>query len=424
MTPLTELEVERNRALTRMRELIDNADGDGRSLTGEERQEFECLEARVAAIDTGPPEDSWDDDAGGTAPRGLTVGAAERERSTAGLRPGQRVEDWFAQRGGRTRSAFTHEHASDFSLGRLVRGMVTGRWDEAEVEKRALSEGTDSAGGFLTPEPLGPRVIDLVRKQARVLEAGATTFPMGSDQHHVARLATGVTPAWRNENASVAESDPGFERVTFVARTLAVLVRLSYELFEDMTSESAALIQNDLIQQVSNELDRVALRGSGTAPEPRGVRNQSGVEVQSMGANGASLTSYDPLLDAIAGVRADNIEPNAMLYASRTAQSLSKLKDTTNQPLRAPEDVAALRRLVTNQVPVNITQGTSTDTSEVYTGDFTQLWIGVRPEFGVRVQTSRDAFLSNMQIGILAFLRGDVQLAHPQGFVVTTGVRP
>ena len=89
----------------------------------------------------------------------------------------------------------------------------------------------------------------------------------------------GVTGAWRNENAAVAESDAVFERVTLTARTLAVLTRLSYELFQDLTPAGAEIIEQELIKSLAVELDRVALRGTGTAPEPRGVLNQTGVTI-------------------------------------------------------------------------------------------------------------------------------------------------
>jgi len=346
----------------------------------------------------------------------------------------QRMLDWQAGRGGR--GEFTPLEADEFSVGRAIRGMVTGRWDGADLERRALSEGVDSAGGFLVPELLSSKTIDLVRKKARVLEAGAQTLPLGSDSVSLPRLATGVVGTWKAENAPVTESQPVFERVTFRPKTLAVLTKLSYELFEDLTAEGAELIENELVASLSLELDRAALRGTGTGQEPTGLRNQAGVTIQSLGVNGATPT-YGSLMTAVTSVLGANLDPTAIVLASRTAQQLASLADTTNQPLQPPAPVAALPRFVTNQLPINLTQGTSVDTSEIFVGDFSQLIVGIRPHVrievsradagpfgGVQFKADTSASISTMSVNLLAYLRADVQLLHPEAFVAITGARP
>jgi hypothetical protein len=52
--------------------------------------------------------------------------------------------------------------------------------------------------------------------------------------------------------------------------------------------------------------------------------------------------------------------------------------------------------------------------------DFRQLLIGVRPQIGVRAERHRVA--DNMAMKVLAYLRADVQPAHPEAFEVTTGI--
>jgi hypothetical protein len=58
----------------------------------------------------------------------------------------------------------------------------------------------------------------------------------------------------------------------------------------------------------------------------------------------------------------------------------------------------------------------------LYTGDFRQLWIGVRPQLGTRVARHRIA--DNTAVKILAYLRADVQLAHPEALEVTDSLLP
>ena len=101
--------------------------------------------------------------------------------------------------------------------------------------------------------------------------------------------------------------------------------------------------------------------------------------------------------------------------------SLAKLKEATTNAYLAPPP-SLLPRLPTKQVPINLTVGTSTDTSEVYTAQWDQLLIGVRTQ--LNVQFLRERFLvDNLQYAFLAYMRCDVQLAQPAAFVVDTGVR-
>jgi HK97 family phage major capsid protein len=319
---------------------------------------------------------------------------------------------------------FTDYERDSYSLGRIIRSMVTGdRRGLSDLEKRAMSEGTDSAGGYTVFDELGTHVIDRVRNSMRVIQAGALTVPMQSDTLNLARLATGATTAWKTENAAITAGDLSFERVQLVAKTLPVLVKMSVELFEDMSPGAEKVIEREIAQAIALELDRVALRGSGTGAEPRGIINQTGVTLQSSGANGTTPADYDFLVDAIASVWSANGQPNARIYASRTAKTLAKLKDSQNQPLRAPDAVLNVKELITNQIPTSLTVGTSDDCSEAYVGDFRELLIGMRTAF--RLEASRhsgDAF-SNLQVWIRAYIRADVALAHPALFTVVQGIR-
>jgi HK97 family phage major capsid protein len=329
----------------------------------------------------------------------------------------QSVEAWAQQRGLYEPPA-QGEPAPSFD--RYLRGLVTGDWTGAEHE-RALSEGTLTAGGHLVPTPLSARVIDLARNQTRVFQAGAITVPMTAATLKLARLTTENAPAWHAENAAITDADMVFDSVTFTARTLTRLIKLSVELFDDSDPSAEDVIARSFAAQVALELDRVALRGSGTAPEPRGVLNQSGITTTTHGANGTAISNYDFWLDAKGTVLGNNFEPNAHIQAPRSTTSLSKLKEATTNAYLAPP-ASMLPMLATKQVPINLTVGTSTDCSEIYTADWSNLLIGIRTEF--QLLFLRERFLAdNLQYAFLAYLRADVQLAQPSAFVVDTGVR-
>ncbi|WP_307677738.1 phage major capsid protein [Streptomyces sp. V4I2] len=370
-------------------------------------EELAGLRAKAAGYESG---DGARLDGGGYGARSGGLKGAQT------LAKGQRVTDWLKANG------HSDPQTENLNFGRYMKGLVTGDWRGAEAERKAMSEGTLTAGGHVVPTPLASSLIDLVRNKMVVAQAGVTFVPMTTQTVKIPRLTGEGTPGWRNENALITDADLTFDAVTFTARSLARLVKLSRELFEDADPSAGDIIAHAFAAQLALELDRVALRGTGTAPEPRGVLNQSGITTTTHGANGAAIANYDFHLDAVGTVRNNNFEPNAQIQAPRTETSLSKLKEaTTNAYLIPPAALAAIPRLNTKQVPTNLTVGTSTDCSEVYTGQWDMLGIGLRT--GVELEFLTERYADNLQIGVLAHLRADVQVFHPEAFVVDTGVR-
>jgi len=165
-----------------------------------------------------------------------------------------------------------------------------------------------------------------------------------------------------------------------------------------------------------------ALYGTGTSPQPRGIKNATSPSLStvSMGTNGAALVNFDPHLDAMQLVSAANFEPNAYILAPRTRNEMNKLKNTIGDYIEEPDELDALDCLVTNQVPINLTQGSATTASDVFVGQWDQLLIGMRTE--LQVLLIDQAFVQNLQIAFMAYLRADVQIAHTGAFSAVIGV--
>jgi HK97 family phage major capsid protein len=304
------------------------------------------------------------------------------------------------------------------SVGTLMKAMVAGT--NSPTIRNVLAEGTDSAGGYTVPTALVRNFIDRMRAESVCVTAGAQTVLLETSKTNVARLETDPVPAWRSENAAVAESDPTFGTVLMTARSLAVMCKVSRELLEDSVNIEAALT-NALAQALALELDRVALLGSGTAPEPTGIVNTANILSQSMGTNGAALTSYGTLNTALASLAAYNAVPSAAIMAPRSYFSMAALVDTTNQPLLKPWSLMDLPLLKTSQIPITQTQGTSTDASTIIVGDFTKLIIGVRQ--GIRIELLKERYAENMQYAFVAHMRADIAVQQPKAFLKVIGVR-
>lgn len=306
------------------------------------------------------------------------------------------------------------------SLQKWLRGATLGDWEGADAERRVFSGATPAAGGFLVPTVLSAEIIDLARNQARVIQAGGRVYPMAARTLNVARWEGDPSAAWRNENAAIPTSDPVVGQVQLVAKSLASQVVVSRELLEDAENVDGEL-SRAFAAAIALEIDRAALYGSGTDPEPLGIANTAGILTASMGASGAPLADFDPLVDAVGSLRDNNENPSAFIFAPRTGREIGKLKDSTNQPLRVPPYIADLPRLETNQVPTNLTVGANSDCSDVFTGDFSQVFIGTRTQLSIQVLV--EAYAATGQIGFIAWWRGDVAVAREKAFHVLGGVR-
>lgn len=412
----------RDGARTAAEEILTRAADETRDLSPDELAEHgrRVVEEREAADELDRLRDEQIAELRAAAVR--RPGAAEPATGVV-LTRDQPMHAWAQSRGLFTPAADTPAPSFD----RYLRGLATGDWTDAEHE-RAMSEGTLTAGGHLVPTPLSTQVIDIARNASVVQRAGATTVPMTAGTLKLARLTGEGTPAWKTENAAITGTDMVFDSVTFTARTLVRLVTLSVELFEDSPADDG-VIARSFGAQMALELDRAALMGSGTAPEPRGVLNQTGVTLTDHGANGAAISplgtglGYDFLIDAVAAVRAANFEPNAQITTPRTEASLAKLKEaTTNAYAAPPAALSSIPRYATKQLPINLTVGTSSDASYVFTGQWDQLLIGMRTNLTLKFLPER-YLADTLSYAFLAYMRADIQLAQPAAFVVDRGVR-
>lgn len=410
---LKELLEKRADLIKKQRETLNKLKDEKRDFTAKEREEYDARDFEI-------------DD--------LSVQIRETELKQ--FTPGGRLEDPNYRHRGSENSFMTAEGTevralkvgetfghgrSGLSLTRIVRGLVTGRWEGADAEARAMTSASGAAGGYLVPQSVSATVIDLARSKSVTQQAGALSFQMDSGEVTIAKIASDPTAAWRSENSAIPESAPTFEPVSLVAQTLGCLVTMPIELLED-AQISAATVENAIAQAMALELDRVALRGSGVG-EPRGLYNTPGVNELSMGTNGASLTSYGKFSEAVELIANANGTARSVVYAPRTAGALDRLADSTGQPLQPPPSFVALQKYSTTQIPVNLTQGSASNCSFAMVGDFSGLVFGMRTQLALELsRASGDAF-SKLQVQIRAYLRADIAVLQPGHFTIIKGIK-
>ena len=338
-------------------------------------------------------------------PGGGTV--IEEDRSNI-LKPEQRMATWLQDRG-------LSQALPGLSLGRYLRSMVNGA--KTDVERRALSEGSDSAGGYTVPTVLSAQLIDRARAASVCVRAGAQTLPLTSDRHVIAKVLTDPTPGWRLEEGLVAESDPTFGSIELTPRSLAVQMQISAELMADSLNLEVQL-PNIVASAMAAELDRVCLMGTGTAPQPRGVANTTGIGTF---AQDAAITDYANLSKARTGILTANRGPvSAYIMHPRDEGAFVDRTDGNGQPLMPHPAVGEIPILTTTSIPTD--GGSGSDESTIFAGNFAGMLIGIRQDIRVEV-LKFTKYADNLQYTLVAHMRGDVAVVDPAGFYTLTGVQ-
>ena len=165
---------------------------------------------------------------------------------------------------------------------------------------------------------------------------------------------------------------------------LAMMTKVSVELMSDTVNLETEL-PNIIAQAMAAEMDRVVFQGSGSAPEPSGIINQSGIG--NTGAGGALINYAEPLT-AMTGIATLNAGPlTAILLHPHDLGTLAGLTDKTNQPLNVPPALQGIPMLQTSALQVDA--GAGNNESNIIMGNFANCLIGMRNQIQIQVLRER-----------------------------------
>jgi HK97 family phage major capsid protein len=413
-TDAVDLERREAPSISDVARVLDNIYDGVERFKAEQRQKLELLETRMSRPGAFAPVNV-------SPNRTPTLVDAKTGKPLLELRKGDNIEAKFREAGR------LDGNSEGPTFGEFIRAVAGQKSSDLAV--KALTIGTDSEGGHLVPAVLMPGVLSALSANSSLLQAGSRMvlvdgLDAGAKTYTMAAVNTLPTAAWRAENGSVAESDPAFRAVVATPRSLSFYFRVSRELIADAVNLERVLPEI-VGQAFAVAADRAGLIGSGTPPEPRGIRNIAGISAVTNGANGASLatTRFANLMSATqALLNANGGLPTAAIMAPRTLVGFGALADTTNQPLQRPDLLRNVEMVTTSQLPVNLTVGTSTDCSEIFVGNFARTAFVMRESFSI--QRLNELFAANGQVGFMCHTRMDFVAEYPSTLALVTGVRP
>lgn len=297
--------------------------------------------------------------------------------------------------------------AADKQSHREVKGIVVPH----DVLKRDLVVGTPSAGGnTVATNLLAGSMIDLLRNKMVLPGMGMQMLTGLVGNIAIPKVTGGATAFWVAESGSPTASDQAFAQVPMSPKTLAAQTAISRKLLLQSSIDVEAFVQSDLARVLAQELQRVAINGSGTAPQPRGILNTVGIGNVAGGTNGAAPT-FANIVQLETEVAQDNADEGTLGYLTNT-RVRGRLKTTSKvagQNGFVWEDgMNGYRAEVTNAVPSNLVKGTSGAVcSAIIFGNFSDLIMGLWGGLELMVNPYTNA----SQGGVIVHAFQDVDLA-------------
>jgi HK97 family phage major capsid protein len=302
----------------------------------------------------------------------------------------------------------------------------------AQRERAAYNVGTAGQGGNIVgTELLAADFIEVLRNRTVVGQLGARFLPGLTQNVNIPRQATQTATYWVGESVALTESEATFDQVQLRPHVVGALSKMSRLMLQQSTPAIEMLVREDLLLVEALAVDLAALNGTGSAAQPTGISNTSGIGSVVGGTNGANLT-FDMLIALYVQPLIANAPQENLGFAmnAKCKGYLATLKSTTGQYLWNPtgsvaagiaDSIVGYKYAVSNQLPYNLTKGTSTTMcSELIFGNWQELFIG---EWGVTEILANPFDTTGFTTGdvlVRVFQTIDVGLRHPAAFSICT----
>ena len=235
--------------------------------------------------------------------------------------------------------------------------------------KRDMNSGDDAA--LFSDDFRGGDFIDALRNQSSVMQAGARMLGGLSGDVKIPKKTAASTAAWiSTEGGDATESEMTVGQVSLAPKTLGAFTDVTRQLLIQSSLDVEGLIRDDLSRALAIAIDKAGLEGTGSAGQPTGILNTTGVNTVTAFA-GANPT-FAEVVSLETAVAEDNallgnlsyIMPASMYGALKTTEKASGTAQFVVEP---GGSINGYRGIVSNQATAG----------NLYFGNFDDLLIGM-----------------------------------------------
>lgn len=279
------------------------------------------------------------------------------------------------------------------------------------LQRRDLNTTDDSA--IIAEDFRASEFIDVLRNSTSVMQAGARMLTGLQGNVAIPKKTGASTGAWiSTEGGAAAESEPSFGQVTLAPKVVGAFTDITRLMMQQSSLDVEALVRDDLARGIALAIDKGGLEGTGTAGQPTGVRNVTGINTR------PNFAGSIPTFAEIVAFETALAEDNALIGNLAYITDASTYGGLKTQPKDAGSGIMVLEDGEMNGYPVVRSQQCTT--GRVYFGNFDDLLIGMWDGLDIVV----DPYTSSTSgtVRIVALQTVDVAVRHPVSFCF--GQRP
>jgi HK97 family phage major capsid protein len=201
------------------------------------------------------------------------------------------------------------------------------------------------------------------------MNAGATMIPGLNSNIAIPKNNSDVSATFIAEGSAITESDIDVDTITLTPKLCAGTASFSKQVLQTTSPKVDELVQEGLQLQIMNRIDDSALNGNGSAPNPTGVANTTGINTKVTAGN--STMTHAESLEIIASVASNNLDTSGgvfLLHPNDAATIGSTSKDSGSGTFVYENGLIAGKRVIET---THATEGTA------FFGIFRHLMIGM-----------------------------------------------
>lgn len=387
MDRILEMRQQRASLIRQMREMVTGAETAQRSLTEEERTNYDNLRAQATALadDIVREEELRGLENNLPAPGGAPLTNGQREELDAGIRAARFVK--VALLASRSRS----ESAAD----------IAERMYPADEQLRAvMSEGVPADGGYTIPQNLYNEIIPLLRQTGVTRSLGVTELPLPNGNLNLVKQTGAANFTWVGENKPIGNSKVTMGNIKLSAKKLAGIIPISNELLRDSSLAADRFVRDEMVNGIAEAEDITALYGSGTENAPKGISVACADQKITVNGKLTADTIYE-MVGKLLSVKLNNPSlawriPGvlwAQLYGMQTASGNYIFRDEMKDG-----KLCGYPFIIDNNIKVGDDANGKT---QIYFGDWKHFLIGV--ESALQIAVSTDAAFTDGNKTVSAF---------------------
>lgn len=292
-------------------------------------------------------------------------------------------------------------------------------------EQKALSEGSDTAGGFLVPPDVQAEVLartaqlSVMRKHARVVTTNRdkVRFPAVAPSATSSSIySSGFVGGWVGETPAFSDTDPSFQMFDIDVKKARVATKLSNDFVSDAAVNVLAWLAQNGAENLALVEDNGFLTGNGAALQPLGILNAGaatkdveGSTVNTISNTTSNTGSAPKLIDLVYAVPAQYRSRSSWLMCSAIAGKTMKLLDANGRFYWPALNGSGFADKTDSLIghPIDYSDwmpDDGTDTNKVYVfGDLSQYIIVQRAQITSLIL--RERFADTDQVGIILMER-------------------